>query len=284
MLESTFQLFRGIQESAEKELWEAGIRSWDDVLHTRCPTVLHLSNITWRRMHRGIQKFQKLLLMNDYNTLGRKIPEPLVWRAIPNYQRKIAYLDIETTGLSYRSDQITTIAVYDGTNVKTFVQGKNLGEFKNFIRNYPAIATFYGKDFDVPFIRSYLGCEMRQLHFDVCFLLKRLGIYGSLKKIEKQLDISRREMTDLDGRHAVLLWERYKATRNEEYLETLLAYNVEDVLNLEYLLNYTYNELSRLNKLPVKAIACANREFVNPFKTHNHIITEIKDLASVDRF
>ena len=81
--------------------------------------------------------------------------------------------------------------MYDGKNVYTFVNGENLNEFNDFIEQYPAVATFYGKGFDIPFIGYALKADMKHLHFDVCFLLKRLGYKGGLKSIENQLGLSR---------------------------------------------------------------------------------------------
>jgi len=43
---------------------------------------------------------------------------PLHWKMIPNFIDRIAYLDIETTGLSPRYSYITTIAVYDRIKVR----------------------------------------------------------------------------------------------------------------------------------------------------------------------
>jgi hypothetical protein len=45
----------------------------------------------------------------------------------------------------------------------------------------------------------------------------------------------------VDGYFAVLLWREYQKRKNEKALETLLAYNIQDVLNLETLLVMAYN-------------------------------------------
>ncbi len=172
-------------------------------------------------LNKNIERYRGFLSANDFMTLGYYIPKKMEWRAIPNYQGNIAYLDVETTGLSKDRDKLTTIAVFDGEKVHTFVQGKNLQDFKMFITQYPAIATFNGKSFDIPFIKHHLNMEIPHLHFDVCLLLRKIGIEGGLKKIEKRLNISRGIMSELDGFHAVKLWYRYKSTGKEEYLNTL---------------------------------------------------------------
>jgi len=45
-----------------------------------------------------------------------------------------AYLDIETTGLDSYYNEITTIALYDGENIKHYINGENLEEFKKELR------------------------------------------------------------------------------------------------------------------------------------------------------
>ena len=45
----------------------------------------------------------------------------------------------------------------------------------------------------------------------------------------------------MDGWFAVLLWHDYQRTQNPKALETLLAYNIEDVVNLEKLMVLAFN-------------------------------------------
>jgi len=98
-----------------------------------------------------------------------------------------------------------------------------------------------------------------------------------LKKIERQLGMSRGIMSELNGFHAVVLWKRYKTTGNEEYLDTLLAYNIEDVLNLEYLLNYAYNGIMRTQGIAGNELPYTKTKIDNPFEAHRKIIHEVKN-------
>ena len=45
----------------------------------------------------------------------------------------------------------------------------------------------------------------------------------------------------MDEFFAVLLWHDYKRNENQKALETLLAYNIQDVLTLENLMVIAYN-------------------------------------------
>jgi len=62
-----------------------------------------------------------------------------------------------------------------------------------------------------------------------------------LKQIERRIGIDRGELRDVDGFFAVSLWHEYKRRKSEAALETLLAYNCADVLNLEHLMVFAYN-------------------------------------------
>jgi len=74
---------------------------------------------------------------------------------------------------------------------------------------------------------------------------------------EKTMGIDRGDLDGVDGYFAVLLWRDYQQNQNEKALETLLAYNIEDVVNLEILMVMAYNmrieatPFSDTQKLPV---------------------------------
>jgi uncharacterized protein YprB with RNaseH-like and TPR domain len=53
-----------------------------------------------------------------------------------------------------------------------------------------------------------------------------LGFTGELKGCEIQLGIDRRDLSDIDGFFAGLLWDEYRNKKNQKALDTLLAYNL----------------------------------------------------------
>ena len=71
--------------------------------------------------------------------------------------------------------------------------------------------------------------------------MKRLGYLGGLKGCERQLGLHRGELDGVDGYFAVLLWDEFKRTNSRNALETLLAYNIMDTVNLESLMVIAYN-------------------------------------------
>jgi uncharacterized protein YprB with RNaseH-like and TPR domain len=138
-------------------------------------------------------------------------------------------------------NEITTIALYDGESIKYYVQGQNLDAFMDDIEQYNVIVTYNGKTFDVPFIEKYFGIRMGHAHIDLRYVLKSLGYSGGLKRCEKALGLDRGDLDGVDGFFAVLLWQEFRQTGNIKALETLLAYNIEDVVNLETLMVLAYN-------------------------------------------
>lgn len=177
----------------------------------------------------------------DPHFFASRLPSHEFWRLFPEFRANTAYLDIETTGMWAGPGHITTIALYDGEEVRTYVYGDNLWEFAQDIRGYKILITYNGRCFDLPFIRESLGLSLEQVHIDLRFVLASVGYRGGLKACEKALGLDRGDLEGLDGYFAVLLWEAFLRERDTRFLETLLAYNVQDVLSLEYLMVKAYN-------------------------------------------
>lgn len=229
VLTNTFCHMSNISLKKEIDLWQQGVLTWRDYRkhfpESNCldKSEEHLSN-------KNPSFFARVLDSNQY------------WRLVPDFRDSIAYIDIETTGLSKDYNEITTIALYDGKDVRTYVNGQNLAKFKADIQEYKMIVTYNGKTFDVPFIEKYFGIRLEHVHIDLRYLLKNLGLTGGLKMIEYRLGIDRGDLRAVDGFFAVTLWREYQQNKNAHALETLLAYNCADVVNLEYLLLHVFNK------------------------------------------
>ena len=272
MLKNTFCHIPGISVAAERNLWSAGIHSWEAAIEVdpvRLP----------RRQQRALPEhikasFEHLERGEPYH-FAELLPSSQHWRLFPDFRRSIAYLDIETTGLSY-ANRITTIVVYDGERIRHYVGGENLDDFKRDISEYSVIVTYNGKCFDVPFIERFFNIRMTQSHIDLRYILKRLGYSGGLKGCERQLGIDRKELADVDGFFAVLLWDDYERRKNPKALETLLAYNTADVVNLETLMVLAYN--MNLKGTPFSAshhIDMPAHPYI-PFKADRETISRLK--------
>jgi uncharacterized protein YprB with RNaseH-like and TPR domain len=238
LIKNTFCHIPGISVRFERMLWERGIRSWDCFLEN---TDILVSDGRFRDITHYLHKSMEHAAGPDPGFFARSLASRHHWRLFADFRHSTAYLDIETTGLGGPGDHITTIALYDGKSVFHYVYGENLEDFKNDVRRYNLLVTYNGKCFDVPFIRRSLGIAMPHAHIDLMHVLRILGITGGLKGCEKKLGIDRNELDGVDGYFAVLLWREFVQTGNRAALETLLAYNIEDVVNLETLMVMAYN-------------------------------------------
>lgn len=238
MLCATFRHLSGISARVEQHLWASNICNWDEFLAHPAPPL----GPTRLRSACEQLKLSRTHLADDNPYWFRdRLPVRDLWRIFPEFRSSVAYLDIETTGLDRCRDAVTTIALYDGRSIRTYVQGRNLPDFVRDIQNYALLVTYNGKCFDVPFIESALRTRLPQVHIDLRHLLHSLGLRGGLKGCERQLGLSRGELDGVDGYFAVMLWRDFQRTGRSAALETLLAYNIEDVVNLETLMVMAYN-------------------------------------------
>ncbi|MHB1000290.1 MAG: ribonuclease H-like domain-containing protein [Armatimonadota bacterium] len=250
MLKSTFIHVPGIGYSTECKIWSLGALTWDDYLdmHSDIKLPAGKKSLILPRVEESVKKLSE----DDYAYFSRVLPSKDHWRAVSSFGAKgdIAYLDIETTGCGYY-DEITVIGLYNGYEMKSFVKGINLNDFPSAISSTKMIVTFFGSGFDLPFIsRVFPDIKFNQLHVDLCFFLRRIGLTGGLKSIEENVGIKRcPEAEGLSGFDAVRMWNEYRRG-SREALDLLLLYNKEDVVNMEFLLAHGCREIVKSLGLP----------------------------------
>lgn len=274
MLNHSFVHIPTIGLTTEKKFWTNGVRTMDEFIRSP-PVFLSPSRqqTIGKHIHMSMEKIQN----GDASYFCKNLPTAEQWRLFKDYQDSTAYIDIETTGLGDYGDIITTIALYDGREIKHYINGKNLDEFKKDIMEYKVVVTYNGKTFDVPFIEKYLGISIEHAHLDLRYILKGLGYSGGLKSCEQQLGIGRAGcLEDVDGFFAVLLWNDYKEKRRSKSLETLLAYNIQDVLSLEYLMIEAYNQKIKSIPFEIQQLKPASPP-ANPFEPDPSTISRIKE-------
>jgi uncharacterized protein YprB with RNaseH-like and TPR domain len=152
-----------------------------------------------------------------------------------------AYLDIETTGLSWDFCDLTVVGVarVRGTDCRV---GQLIGErisadgVLSLLEGADEVYTYNGSRFDLPFIRRKLDLDLKASfrHTDLMYDCWRQQLKGGLKVVEARLGI-RRQLTEIDGFMAVRLWWDYVNNANANALRTLLEYNKEDIVNLHVL-------------------------------------------------
>jgi uncharacterized protein YprB with RNaseH-like and TPR domain len=272
MLINTFIHIPGIGPATEKKLWESDVLCWSDDLNT---SSVDLSSSKIETIKTFAEKSNQCLAQKTPEFFEELLPSNQHFRLFPEFREDCAYLDIETTGLD-ASAMITTIAIYDGKDIKYFIQGENLDTFIDEIQKYKVLITYNGRSFDIPFIEEYFNTKLSHAQIDLRYILQSLGFKGGLKKCEKALGIDREELDGVDGYFAVILWREYMRTGDQKALETLLAYNIEDVINLETLMIMSYNlalektpfsESHKINLLPkAKNPFAADMKTINALK------------------
>jgi uncharacterized protein YprB with RNaseH-like and TPR domain len=275
MLRHTFCHLPGIGSRTEMALWQAGITTWEDLLTRKSIPGRSASRASCAdHLHDSIRHYAA---QNSSYFAGR-LPSSQQWRLFHDFRGSCAYLDIETTGLSPYEDQVTTIALYAGRRVRTYVRDENLDAFPEDVQDFGLLVTYNGASFDLPFLQRQFGITFRQAHIDLRYVLASLGVRGGLKNCERQLGVGRHGLGDVDGYVAVLLWQEYRRSGRQEALETLLAYNAQDVLNLEGLMVEAYNRKLSGTPFTQKRLAAPDTP-ANPFTPDPVVIRRFLGLA-----
>jgi len=243
MLRNSFIHIPGVGPKTEKYIWNRGIFSWKDFLSKS--KNLGLSTEKTEQIKKYLALSTDNLTKENILFFRDSLPKSEFWRVYPEFKDKVAFLDIETTGLSPYYNEITLIGIFDGKNIKTYIADNNLKSFTKDINKYSLIVTYNGALFDLPFIKAKFPNFNHHPHIDLRFFLKRLGFSGGLKMVEKQLGIERpRDIRDIDGFGATILWHRY--TRGDIHsLKLLIEYNMADIVNLKVLMEKGYNLMQK---------------------------------------
>ena len=238
MLKNTFQHIPGIGKKTEERIWSAGVEDWDCLDK---PQRINLPREKVETLAAYCRESREQFAGGNPAYFEDLLSASLGWRIFPEFRAHTVYLDIETDGLDSYYGNITTIALYDGADIFWYIKGKNLDDFVADIQKYKVVVTYNGKTFDVPFIQEYFRIKLPHAHIDLRYVLASLGYKGGLKRCEKSLGLGRGSLEGIDGAFAPLLWNEYQIYNSREALETLLAYNIEDVVNLETLMVMAYN-------------------------------------------
>jgi hypothetical protein len=248
MLSESFVVLPSVRLRTERKLWSQGINSWDDFIGAG--KIGGLSKARKDSFDWKLKESKDHLRAQDASFFAQSMSFSDQWRLYEEFKDEAVYLDIETNG--YYSN-ITVIGLSDGIDSKSFVRGFNLDRslVVKELEKYKLIVTFNGASFDLPVIKRYFNIEPSVPHIDLRFVCQKIGITGGLKSIEKQFSIRRRpEVDGISGEDAVYLWEMWKSTGDKDYLNKLVMYNEEDILNLRPLAEKVIPRLWKKTRLP----------------------------------
>lgn len=221
MLVHSFLHLPNIDSDKEEHLWSDGITRWEQIASK--------DSEVEKAVEESIARLEK----RDSLHFSSALPAYESWRLYRDFFEETVFLDIETTGLG--GEAYTTVCgTLDRDGFHAFVRGETLDDLPEYLEQFKLVVTFNGRAFDVPFLRHEFAESLLQdaAHMDLMHVLRRLGLKGGLKKIEKALGVGRPSALDtLDGRDAISLWNMSQEGEPEA-LETLIRYNAEDVLVL----------------------------------------------------
>ncbi|MCB2188211.1 MAG: ribonuclease H-like domain-containing protein [Deltaproteobacteria bacterium] len=241
MLRRTFLHLPSVGPRRELAIWRAGILHWDEFLRKGANALPPGLYAAGRPVVEA--SLAALARPNGLAELASLVPPAEHWRFWPTY-RRVLYLDIETGGDPEDWGGITVVGVYDGQEVTQYVAGHNLWDLRHALMGAEILVTFAGGNFDLPVLRGvFSDLRLPPVHIDLRWVLRRLGLKGGLKAIERRLGLERPPLVaGLGGMDAVNLWHSY--TRGDmTALETLLDYNAWDILNLKPLLELACTRL-----------------------------------------
>ncbi|MCK4590033.1 MAG: ribonuclease H-like domain-containing protein [Nanoarchaeota archaeon] len=235
MIEKSFVFLDRIGFKGEERIIRE-VKDWNGFL--KADKVKGISRKAKLFFNRKIKDAQRELHSENADYFVGKLPKKEMWRLYNWFKDSVLFLDIEIDSYG----EVIIIGMSDGYDSKLMVKGVNMDKdiFVNELSKYKLLITFNGRSFDIPKIEKTFGIKVDKAHIDLKPLCVNLGWKGGLKEVENILGIER--PPHLRG-NPVDLWRAFHASGDEEYLDLLIAYNEEDVVNLKAVVERVYSEL-----------------------------------------
>ena len=255
MLQSTFQLARGVGPAGERRLWRAGVACWRD-LEAAQPTLVGKRA---PGLARAVEAAGLALQRGDLGRLARLLPASEQWRLLGAFGDQAVYLDIETGDDVWGREAISAVGFCDRDGPRLLLAGRDLERFPALAKRWRLLVTFIGSSFDVPILRrAFPAWTPPPAHVDLRHVLARLGYDGGLKRIEEELEdlaLARpAHLREIDGWAACGLYRRGR-DGDRRALRLFAEYNLYDVVNLRTLAAYAYNALAAEEVAAAPALA-----------------------------
>ena len=251
MIRSSFRITPGVGTWLESQLWDAGMRRWEDLPDGPLPVV---GPKVGARLREAVARAGAALAAGDAETLARMLPRTERWRLYAAFAADAGFLDIETDG----TDRITAIGLLDRDGPRVLLAGRDLHEFEAIAARWKLLGTFNGQAFDVPVLRRAFPRWTPPLaHVDLCHLWRRLGHAGGLKALERAEGLHRPpQVAGLDGLDAIRLWQAW-LDGDGGALRLLAEYNLYDAVHLRTLMDRGYNRMLERLRLPAAPVRVA---------------------------
>ena len=244
MLTSSFIFLPGVGPVTERRWWQEGLFDWRSFLDR--PSVAGLSEHRKTWYDEQVREAQSFAEKGHFHMFGSRLPRRDHWRLYATCRSRTGYLDIETTGASPESGEVTVVGFHRDGKTTTLVRGENLTSerLQAELDACDLLVTFFGSVFDIPYLSAkFPDLRFPTLHVDLCFVARRLALRGGLKLIEREMGIGRSPTSKgLDGLDAGRLWFQW---RQGDLIarDTLVNYNRADTENLVLLADRFYDDM-----------------------------------------
>ncbi|GAC1543443.1 MAG: ribonuclease H-like domain-containing protein [Myxococcales bacterium] len=234
----------------ERQLWLAGVRSWDDV----GPDGELVARRFDERLRAGVAQSRERLAAGDVDHFAHSLASTEHWRLLPQVWEKAGYLDIEW------AHDVAVVGVMDARGIRSFVRGRDLDGFAGRARDWSALVTFNGTVFDLPILRrAFPSWTPPAVHIDLRHVFQKLRLPGGLKKLEPRFGLFRPpHLAQLKGTDALWLWEAQRRG-DPTALRRLVEYNLYDVFHLKPLAELGYNALLKRTGMPAPQLPITDR-------------------------
>lgn len=249
MLKSTFLHLQGFGKKTERNLWERGITSWDLYLETMPRQRSLFQEIPEQKniLSDSIKAYKE----EDMAYFAKSLPTAEYFRVLLDFPEEVLFLDIETTGLSVYYDILTIVGWSIGKEYGVYINGGDQGPLRKVLSQAKAIVTFNGIMFDLKFINKHFDSpKIPELHLDLRFFTKRVGLSGGQKSIEQEIGFSRKtNIKGMLGEAAPILWHKYRRG-DQDAMKRLIEYNHADIEGMKFILDKAIQLRCKKEKYP----------------------------------
>ncbi len=250
-LEQALLHCRGIGPARLRRLHHCGLLSWSAIISQPEKIPFHLQLID--NLLAEVERCQQAKGRQDIRYFTQQFCPQDHWRILAHYRDRVAYFDLETTGLGF-PDYVTVIVCYHRDRLHYFVEKEDLDDFLALLDDIDLLVSFNGTVFDVPrILATFHLFELPCAHIDLRWVSYHAGYTGGLKSICSMTGLNRPDDLDsLTGMDAVYLWERWLHHHDRPARNLLIRYCCADVLLLVQLTHYLlgYHGLKLPSPLP----------------------------------
>ena len=245
MLTASFCFSKHVTDDQERALWGRGILSWALARQHLDEVTAVLGQSRAGKLGESLAEAEAAVAKGDAAWLKAAWPLKETWRLWEGWIKpeQIAFVDIETTGLTPGLDQITVIGLADGLgNSRAFVAGRPqpgdepLDRFREAIKAFKLVVTYNGDSFDLPFIEKHFKDQAFRFEvptLDIMWSARAVGLTGGLKDMEKQLGITRGgDIAGMRGQDAIRDWGLWRSAGDLAAYKRLTTYCKTDCVNL----------------------------------------------------